>query len=96
MISTNSVINRPLGYARVSTDDQNLSLQIDALIRFGVQPNDIYSDKISGAKADRPGLEKCMSSLSTWRYACCLAARSPWTVNASLGDASRRPARKQY
>ena len=63
MISTNSVINRPLGYARVSTDDQNLSLQIDALIRFGVQPNDIYTDKISGANADRPGLEKCMSSL---------------------------------
>ena len=63
MISTNSVINRPLGYARVSTDDQNLSFQIDALLRFGVQPNDIYTDKISGAKADRPGLEKCMSSL---------------------------------
>ncbi|MEM9410444.1 MAG: recombinase family protein [Planctomycetota bacterium] len=63
MISTNSVINRPLGYARVSTDDQNLSLQIDALIRFGVQPSDIYSDEISGAKAERPGLEKCMSSL---------------------------------
>ncbi|MEM7785598.1 MAG: recombinase family protein [Planctomycetota bacterium] len=36
---------------------------MDALIRFGVQPNDIYSDKISGAKAERPGLEKCMSSL---------------------------------
>lgn len=63
MISTNSVLNRPLGYARVSTDDQNLSLQIDALIRFGVQPNDIYSDKTSGAKADRPGLEKYVSSL---------------------------------
>ncbi len=36
MISTTSVINRLFGYARISTDDQNLSLQIDALIRFGV------------------------------------------------------------
>ena len=63
MIGTKSVINRMYGYARVSTDDQNLSLQIDALIRFGVQPDDIYSDETSGAKAERPDLEKCMSVL---------------------------------
>lgn len=55
--------NRCFGYARVCTDDQNLSLQIDALIRFGVQPDDIFSDKMSGAKADRPGLEACLKNL---------------------------------
>ena len=55
--------NRCFGYARVSTDDQNLSLQIDALIRFGVEPNDIFSDKISGATSERPGLDSCLSHL---------------------------------
>ena len=74
MISTNSVINRLLGYARVSTDDQNLSLQIDSLIRFGVQPNDIYSDKISGGESRSAGTRKMYVITSTWRYAGCLAA----------------------
>lgn len=55
--------NRCFGYARVSTDDQNLSMQIDALIRFGVESNDIFSDKISGAKSERPGLDNCLSQL---------------------------------
>ena len=55
--------NRCFGYARVSTDDQNLSLQIDALIRFGVRPDDIFSDKMSGAKAERPGLDGCLKQL---------------------------------
>ena len=35
----------------------------DALIRFGVASSDIFSDKISGAKEDRPGLSKCLSAL---------------------------------
>lgn len=63
MESKNAVLNRCFGYARVSTDDQNLSLQIDALIRFGVQPDDIFCDKMSGAKADRTGLEGCLKQL---------------------------------
>jgi DNA invertase Pin-like site-specific DNA recombinase len=45
-----------IGYARVSTDDQKLDLQRDALITAGVDPQRLYEDKLSGARADRPGL----------------------------------------
>ena len=48
---------RLIGYQRVSTDDQNLNLQRDALEGAGVHPDDIYEDKRSGARVDRPGLE---------------------------------------
>ena len=52
-----------LGYARVSTTDQNLSLQTDALKRVGISAADIYCDKLSGAKHERPGLEECLAAL---------------------------------
>ena len=53
-----------IGYARVSTEDQNLDLQIDALKKAGCQKKDIFVDRVSGAKSDRPGLNSCIESLN--------------------------------
>lgn len=50
-----------LGYARVSTDDQNLDLQRDALQRARCQR--IYEEKASGKTTDRPQLEECLADL---------------------------------
>jgi DNA invertase Pin-like site-specific DNA recombinase len=52
-----------IGYARVSTNEQNLDLQRDALLKAGVAAKDIYTDKITGTKAHRPGLEQALSHL---------------------------------
>ena len=54
-----------IGYARVSKADnsQVLDLQIDALTNSGVNEENIYTDKISGSKDERPGLENCLKAL---------------------------------
>jgi len=54
-----------IGYARVSKSDgsQVLDLQMDALIKAGVQKENIYTDRASGAKEDRVGLEHCLKAL---------------------------------
>jgi DNA invertase Pin-like site-specific DNA recombinase len=50
-----------IGYARVSTQDQNLELQREALTKAGCQK--VFEDKVSGTRADRPGLAKTLEML---------------------------------
>lgn len=60
-----------IGYARVSTYDQNLDLQKDTLNQCGCER--IFCDKLGGAKSERPGLEEALKfarsgdTLVVWR-----------------------------
>ena len=60
-----------IGYARVSTDDQNLDLQKDALQKNGCER--IFEDMQGGAKSNRPGLNSAIEyarpgdTLVIWR-----------------------------
>lgn len=56
-------MNQLIGYARVSTDDQHLDLQRDALVTAGC--NIIYEEKMSGKSSDRPELNHCLKTLRT-------------------------------
>jgi DNA invertase Pin-like site-specific DNA recombinase len=55
--------SRLVGYARVSTNDQELNLQVDALLTHGVTKEYLFFDKLSGAREDRPGLQACNDTL---------------------------------
>ena len=50
-----------IGYARVSTEDQSLDLQRDALKGCGCER--VFEDKVSGAKTERPGLTRALEEL---------------------------------
>ncbi|AKH70898.1 site-specific recombinase, DNA invertase Pin (plasmid) [Spongiibacter sp. IMCC21906] len=50
-----------IGYARVSTTEQNTSLQADALTSSGAER--IYQEALSGASRERPELTKCLDAL---------------------------------
>jgi DNA invertase Pin-like site-specific DNA recombinase len=60
-----------IGYARVSSYEQNLDLQLDALHKAGCKR--IFKDKLSGAKQDRPGLSEALQhvrqgdTMVTWK-----------------------------
>lgn len=55
------VIRMMIGYARVSTQDQNLDLQTEVLTRAGCEK--IYEDKISGVRVECPGLTRALEIL---------------------------------
>ncbi|WP_077727624.1 recombinase family protein, partial [Escherichia coli] len=50
-----------IGYVRVSTNDQNTDLQRNALVCAGCEQ--IFEDKLSGTKTDRPGLKRALKRL---------------------------------
>jgi DNA invertase Pin-like site-specific DNA recombinase len=64
---------RLTGYARVSTADQLLDLQTDALRAAGVDDRHVYTDHLSGGRSDRPGLLAALAAcrsgdtLVVWR-----------------------------
>lgn len=62
-LCSGTICDMKIGYARVSTDDQNLDLQRDALAV--VKCDSIYEEKASGKNADRPELVQCLKALRT-------------------------------
>lgn len=66
-----------VGYARVSTDEQDLTAQRDGLAAFGVDPKRIYVDHgLTGRNADREGLRQALAGVSGRRYIRGHQARS--------------------
>ena len=52
-----------IGYARVSTQDQTLDLQTDALKQAGCEK--LFTDTTSGAKSERPGMQEAMNHVQS-------------------------------
>jgi DNA invertase Pin-like site-specific DNA recombinase len=50
-----------IGYARISTEEQTLNLQLDALKAAGC--DQVFTDRVSGARAERPGLTTALGHL---------------------------------
>lgn len=61
MAGKKEVAGRIVGYARTSTGEQKMDLQMDALATVSAAP--VFQDQASGARADRPGLERCLGEL---------------------------------
>lgn len=63
------------GYARVSTDMQNLGRQIDALTAHGVLPEHLHQETASGAAPNRPVLDRLVSAVTSRDDSTARAAR---------------------
>lgn len=56
-------VGKLIGYARVSTEEQNLAMQEQALLKAGVKPQHLHVEKVSAASAKRHKLEWALSTL---------------------------------
>ena len=77
-----------LGYARVSTADQHLNLQHDALTQAGC--DQIFDDHGSGATADRAGLRRLLA-YARWRHHCGVALGSVEPFTQGFDRAGHAP-----
>lgn len=82
-----------IGYARVSTKDQNLELQLDALNKAGCEKN--FTDKISSMRAKRDGLEQALEyvrsgdTLVVWKLdRLCRSTAELLKISATLNEKS--------
>lgn len=82
-----SRVGRLIGYARVSTEEQNLEMQIAALEKAGVPRSSIHVEKVSAAVSQRPKLSWAIESLREGDTLVC------WKMDRiarSLADLMRR------
>jgi len=86
--------SKSFGYARVSTTSQTNDRQIDALAAAGIDPSDMFTDKISGARQSRPGLDDLLSRVregdSITVASLDRLGRSALHVLATLADLEER------
>lgn len=57
--------SRKIGYARVSTGEQNLDMQLAELAKYGVQPDDMFSEHVSATSKKRPALTNALRQCRT-------------------------------
>src|ERR1700741_3304029 len=81
-----------LGYARVSTVDQNLALQRDALAEAGCTK--IFTEQMSGAVTDRPALHDALEFARSRRYTRRMETRPAGAVDEAVDRNRRNPAAK--
>ena len=68
-----------IGYARVSTDEQDLTAQRDGLAGLAGAPERIYVDHgLTGTNRERPGLREAMAACREWHRGILKPSEFPW------------------
>jgi len=85
-----SATSKVFGYVRVSTVAQTLDRQTDALVEKGIAIDDIFSDKITGVRQSRPGLDALLKVLrpgdSVWVHSLDRLGRTALHVMTTISD----------